>query len=1110
MKRTLTIIFTVLGLLLHSVLFAQEKITVNGVVKDTDGLPMAGVSVMVPGTQNGVNTGYEGEYSLTVNKGETIRFSFIGFETIDIVVNKKNYDVVMEMASAQLDQVVVTGYSQVEVRKTTGAVAVISSNELKDSPLKNIDQLLSGKLAGVNVKLTSGRPGASSRIRIRGTNTITGNAEPLWVIDGVPMQKNMPKLNNSQIRSGDFDSIFETGLGSINPNDIESVSVLKDAAAAAIYGSQGANGVIVVTTKRGEAGKIRLNYYGSLSLQTRPVRDANLMNAKEKLSWEQELWNEFSKSGYDASRSGKNAYYPVVGIVGQIRSGYGKFSGMSLQEQDAYIEKLGSESTDWFDVLFRNSLSTAHDLSASGGTETVKYYISGGYKKNNGIVVKTSAESYNMNAKLDINPTHFIKFGVQTDFSYMKSLAPSNNVDMFKYAYFANPYEKLYNKDGSYKADETYFTLKQANGGYVVSVPPQGFNIMREINETSSKADASSFSLKGDLNINIISGLSFRGLASFTYSNDLSENINGSDTYAAWLDRPFERNAFTSKRKYGSITQYTSLNTSYLLRGQFNYTKSLAVKHHLNVIAGSEIRRSYAKSLTSKRYGYDPVTGNNSTPVFTSDKDGKIDYGKLVSFGVTMDSNMGQSIIEDAFASFYSTATYNYDNRYVISGTLRSDGSNNFGSNSQFNSNWSLSGAWNIDEEKWFKKHLSSFVSTLGLRTGFGYTGGVNRKVFPVLIMDYHDGFRKTPEAFYRRGFISNAPNPNLSWEKNRTFNVGVNFGFLHDRITGEMAYYRNTNKEQVTLVRVTSTTGFRTQSFNTSEQVNNGFEFFISATPLKLKNFNWRISANVAYNYNKLTKYISPNGSLLGNIYVGYPLGKIFSGKSTGIDPETGLYDFELRPDISIYDTSDYKKYENYLFYVGTSNAPVNGGFSSSLTYKRLTFSIAGNFSMGAKIINKIEPQSQYTDIEKSKNEPIPSSKNDLYVNHLNVRKDVVRRWTPDNPITDGYPRIIDAYGPRLTDPQGNLLSLTRTYIETITKCTFLENLSYLKLSTISLSYSLPSKWAKAIRVSDINASLLLNNVYIFTRYSGLDPETPGAVYPQSRSYTFSLSISF
>ena len=1094
--------------------YAQAvRITVSGVVTDTEGEPLPGVSVMIPGTMTGVSTGIDGDYSITVDIGSVLRFSSIGFESRDIRVDKARYDIVLEEEAMMMDQVVVTGYSQVELRKSTGAVGVVSAEELKGSPLKTVDQLLQGKLAGVNVQMTSGRPGASASVRIRGTNTITGNAEPLWVIDGVPMQKNTPQLNMSQIQSGDFDNIFATGIGNINPNDIESITVLKDAAAAAIYGSQAANGVIVVTTKHGSAGKTSVSYMGSVTVQTKPARDANLMNSSEKLAWEQELWDEFSAEGYaDRMAGNTSARYPVIGIVGQIRSGYGRFAGMSVEEQNAYIEELGSHTTDWFDVLFRNTVSTSHYLSVSGGSDKMTYYVSGGFNYNNGLVQKTSATSYSLNAKIDSRPAKWIKFGIQTDFSYQKALSPSNNVSLFDYAYFANPYEQLYNADGSYRADETYLTISRTNGDAGNTIPDNGFNLMREINETSSEANSTTFTIQGNTTINIVKGLTFTGLASFSYSGDMSENINGPNTYAAFMDRPFEGDSMTSQRKYGSITQSSTFNTSYMLRGQLNYARTFATDHALSAIAGAEIRSSYAKNVATKRYGYDSVTGNHSTPLWPTNSEGGYDYEDLVNFGAVMDGSVGQNIIEMAFASFYGSLTYTFRNKYVISGTVRSDGSNNFGSDEQFNLNWSGSAAWNIDEEPWMQGGISNVISTLSLRAGFGYTGGVNQSVYPVLIMNYLDYFRNTGDEYYRLGRISNPPNPHLRWEKNQTFNVGMNFGLVNDRIFGEFSYYRNHNMDLVTNVRVPESTGFETQSYNTSEQVNNGVELMLGATVLKFNHFRWRLTANAAYNYNELTKYDSPTGNIFGDYYVGYPLGHIFTGKTSGIDPATGVYKFILRPDAQISSIEDYRDFTNYLYYVGTSNAPWTGGLSTTFSYKRLSLNIAGNFSIGGKMLNNIECPVSWHDVGSgSANEPVSTQYNDLYVNYLNVRKGVTHRWTVAKPVTDGYPRLVDAYGPRITDPSGQYLDAMQPYTrDMVTDCVMLEDVSYFKLSTVSLSYDLPDKWVKAMRMGSFTVSFLMNNLFILTNYSGIDPETPGAVYPQSRSFTFSLSCSF
>ena len=285
-----------------------------------------------------------------------------------------------------------------------------------------------------------------------------------------------------------------------------------------------------------------------------------------------------------------------------------------------------------------------------------------------------------------------------------------------------------------------------------------------------------------------------------------------------------------------------------------------------------------------------------------------------------------------------------------------------------------------------------------------------------------------------------------------------------------------------------------------------------LGATILKFKNFNWRLTANAAYNYNELTKYDSPTGNIFGDYYVGYPLGHIFTGKTSGIDPATGVYKFELRPDAQISSIEDYRDFTNYLYYVGTSQAPWTGGLSTTFTYKMLSLNIAGNFSLGGKMLNNIDCPVSWSDAGSgSANEPVSTQYNDLYVNYLNVRKDVTHRWTVANPVTDGYPRLVDAYGPRITDPNGQYLDSMQPYTrDAVTDCVMLEDVSYFKLSSVSLSYDLPDKWVKAMRMGSFTVSFLMNNLFILTNYSGIDPETPGAVYPQSRSFTFSLSCSF
>lgn len=1098
-------LFWLLYLCIPVALFAQQntndaEIQVKVTVVDTYNSPLPGATVKIAGKPSAV-ADEKGEVSIWVEKNALLEFQYIGMKPVSIkVVKPLSGNIVMEELSSELDQVVITGYSRTTKRRTTGSLTTLTAEDLQGNPTANVDMLLQGKVAGLDIKAVSGRPGESAKIRIRGTNTITGNADPLWVVDGVPLQHDIPTISSSQLRAENFNDIFTNGISGINPNDIESVTVLKDASAAAIYGSRAAGGVIVVTTKRGKEGKMRINYSANLSVVTAPSRSANLMNSKEKLAWEQELWDEFSAERF-AEYPVTKAHYPVIGIVGMIRSGYGKYTGWTKEQQDAEIARLGSQTTDWFDELFRNAISQSHFLSLSGGSEKSTYYVSFGYSQDNGLLKKNDYDRYNVSAKLDMKPNKRVKLGFSADLSMQKSTSPSIDVDPFKYAYFANPYERIYNEDGSYAADETYFSLRHTNGSYETPLPDNGYNIFREMNETSNKTKNFSASFIANMTVNILDNFTFEGLASYGYVTDMSDNINGKDTYAAWVDRPFEKAQSNSKRKYGSITQTSAYNTNYNLRGQLHYFNTFGDDHYLSVLGGAEIRGQYSKRIYEKRYGYDPVSGNSSMPAYPEGTNPE--YTDLLSYASIIDGLSGQSILEDAFASFYFSLDYVLKDRYILSLTARTDGSNNFGSDEQFNPTGSVGLGWNISQEE-FMEPLKPVLSTLSLRAAFGYTGNINKTVYPQLVMDYYSNFRKTDTEYYRIGYIKNAPNPNLRWEKTRDMKVSLEVGLFDDRLrfTGEL--YDRRTKDAVTDVNVPYTTGFSTQSFNTSELLNQGAELTVDARLLKTKDWNLSVSANIAYNRNKLLKYSAPNPSIWGTNYVGYPLGPIISGKVEGIDSKQGIYTYKVRPDAEMLTAADRALAENYAFYLGTSTAPTNGGFSVNVGYKQFNLSLGGSYSIDGKILNNIECPVDYTTVGGRIIERIPTQENDLYVNYLNVSKDATHRWTPNNPITDGHPRIIDAYGERLG------LDNYMVTNSAITRASMMENVSYFKLSSIMLTYNFDGKWMKRTPISSLSLSFTMSNLFTITDYSGIDPETPGAVYPTPRTFSMGLSVGF
>lgn len=1098
MKKLLLLLLLMLPLGMAAQQENGTLLKIDVTIVDENGEYLPGATLKTSDKPVGVVSDAEGKASLWAAKGATLTVSYIGMKTKTIKLTRAiTGNIVLENESTSLDQVVVNGYQRTTKRRVTGSVATLSAEELKDKPMANIDMLLQGKIAGVDVKALSGRPGESAKIRIRGTNTITGNAAPLWVVDGVPLQKDIPSISSSQIRAGDFNDIFANGISGINPNDIESVTVLKDASAAAIYGSRAAGGVIVVTTKRGKEGRMSVSYSTNLSLTTSPPRDANLMNSQEKLAWEQELWDEFSQPYFE-----RGERYPVVGLVGMIRSGYGKYAGMTKEEQDAEIARRGQTTTDWFQELFRNSISTSHYLSLSGGSDKSTYYVSMGYSHNNGLVKRTDYDHYNVGTKIDMKPNKRVKIGFSLNGSWQKSGASSLGVDPFSYAYFANPYESPYNEDGSYRADETYWELRLANGNNTLQMPENGFNIMREMDNTDNQTKNFDMQAIANLSVNITDHLSFEGLASYGYVNNTGDNVNDRDTYAAWLDRPFEKDQLYSKRTYSSITQNAATNTNYNLRGQVHYFNTFREHHYLSALVGAEIRGQYAKSIYEKRYAYDELSGNSAMPVFP---DVGLNYtqSELQDYAYIIDGLSGQSITEDRFASFYMSLDYVLMKRYVASFTARTDGSNNFGSNEQFNPTGSLGLSWNVDQEQ-FMQSLKPVLSSLSLRAAFGYTGNINKSVYPQLVMDYDKSYRRTNDDYFRKGRISNAPNPSLRWEKTRDWKVSLDAGLWNERLHFSAEFYNRRTYDAVSSITVPYTTGFSTQSYNTSTLENIGMEFSLTAAIVKKKDWGLSLSANIAHNRNKLLKFKSPSSGLSAGTHVGYPLGSIFSGKVQGIDPVLGIYTYEPRPDAVFVTDADRNNSDNYIFYLGTSNAPVNGGYSISGHYKNLSVSLGGSYSFGGKILNNINCPVSYGTIEGKTIEQIPTQQNDLYVNHLNVNRDVVNRWTADNPRTDANPRILDAYG------EFYGLNNQMVSISTITKASMLENVSYFKLGSASVSYSFDRKTIQHLLLSSLAVSFTMNNLFTITNYSGIDPETPGAVYPMARTFTFGVSVGF
>lgn len=1086
---------------------AAQSMRFSGQVTDTDGAPVIGAGlVCIEKNTAGTTTDLDGNFSITLPAGaKTVKFSSVGMKELVyqlIPGRTENVRIIMEWENTELDQVVVTGYAQTSVKRITGSVAVLNSEKFEAKAISSVDALMQGEVAGVSIKSLSGQPGTQAKITIRGSNNITGSSAPLWVVDGVPLQSESPVLSSEQLATGGFDNIFVNGIGNINPNDIESITILKDAAAAAIYGSRAANGVIVVTTKKGEAGKMRISYNNTFSWSFKPERSLNLMNSSEKLSWEDELWNEFSAAKYAASLTDNTVIYPVVGIVGQIRAGLGDFASMKGDKaaQDKYIESLRNVDTNWYNLLFRNSFSQGHHLSLSGGSVKSTYYVALGLNDEDGMLIHNDYRRYNVNAKMTLTPTDWARIDVGMEAARQESKMPYSTVDPFYYAFFSNPYERAYNADGSYAADNTWFTLGYYNGrGAEQVMPKNGFNIIRELDSNYSKTANTNGTFRAQTDFRIIEPLHFVGLVSYSYSNNSTDKVIDKYSYSAFRDR-LGSDDRSQTNLYGNISQNRTNRNSYVARGHFSFNKTFAETHTVNLLAGAELRGSGSNTIFTKRYNYDPKTGTTSLPQISGPQDEWLSEVEKLN---------GEYFSKTRYASFYASADYYLGKSIVLNASFRTDGSSNFGSNKQFNPTWSAGAAWHIGEEAWMKKALPA-LSHATLRAAYGFTGDVNTSTSHLLVIQYlQQQYRYFGDETFNLGTIPSAPNPDLGWEKTQDAKAGLDFGLWKDRLTLNTEYYYRLSTDVVTSSPVQSTTGFTHVYFNAADIMNSGIELTLNGKIIQTKDWGLSAAVNFAYNYNKVLKYnpVSKSGITSKDRYVeGYPTGAIFSGKYAGIASDTGLYQFELRPDATISTATDLNKPDNYRYFLGTTIAPYTGGFNLSASWRQLRLSISGVYSFGCKTYENFRYPASYSNASHSgvSTETVQSQFSDLYGNHLNVEKDRTNRWTATHTTDVKYPRIYDYFDGKYNFASYNPMD------SSIIDAVYLKNNSYLRIKSIILTYSLPGAAVKKMRMRGLSFNVSLNNFFTFTKYDGMDPEIPGATYPTTRSVSAGMNIDF
>ena len=1045
----------------------EQKVQISGSVVDTKGQPLPGVTILLKGTTVGCVTDSEGNFRLELPMRENIvlSFSFVGMKTIEVAYSgQKEMKVVLEEEITEMEQVNVisTGYYDIDKSKMTGAVEVVTAREIAGKGYTSIDEVLRGTLAGVSVMNVSGRPGAQAQIRIRGVNSLTGNMEPMWIVDGMPMQGNLP--TSVGVGATDLENtVLTSGIGNISPDDVESITILKDAAAAAIYGSRAANGVIVIKTKRGRVGKSYINVQSSFAISEAPKNRLEMMNSEEKIAFERSLYEDF----------------PNATLRGRASLLYKGIDEGTISRADAMaeLENMRQINTDWFDEIFRVALNHKHVVTLSGGSETTQFYSSINYSNEQGVIPNNDYKHFGATLKLthDFNRNLRILFDVSSSLRTEKSSASA--VNPLYYATFANPYERPYDENGNYAYDYSYEPeLSKVKDGYMYD-----FNMLKDLRENTAKTKYGSNQVNLQLEWKLFEGFmySLAGTVSNTSSYTRKEIAPGSYTskVKSWILDLYSENEIPDNLNLGALQENTSRSFGWTVRNQIKYARELKEDHFVNIVVGHEVSAVESNSFMQYSPQYDVDKGLIGYPNLDGVNAGDLDLDRL------HETSKGQ----DRSVSVFATASYSYKDRYVVAGSSRWDGADIIGTDNRFSPVWNVSLKWNMHEENFMKS--CRFVNVLSLRGSYGFTGSIDRNAYPFTLMTYgslryYDGIQLPIDVM--------PGNPSVKWQKKEDRSIGLDFSLFNYRINGTVNYYCNDVNNLLGDKKIPYSTGRGSVVANLSSLRNSGWEFSLNTVNIDHENFRWTTSFNIALNDNKITDAFYEKISDLYTIrrkyqIEGYPVNAWFGFKTAGINPQTGEYmiytdakDEDGHPKGYPYgngyiaDGSTYST-EN-AYYLGEAEPPISGGFGTTLTYKRLSLNAQFAFMTGHKIKSF-----------KSYNGSL------MNASRLNQLKTEANRWRKPGDITNV---------PKYTTSTATLSLLEITDDK-------LEDGSYLKCNLISLGYNLPSNLCQKLGLSQLRCTFNVHNLFTWTKYRGIDPETLGAFgYPSAKKYMFTLNL--
>jgi TonB-linked SusC/RagA family outer membrane protein len=1086
-------------------LFAQNR-TVTGKVTDENAKPLVGATVSGVGGGGHSITDSSGYFTLTIPASvHELEVLYIGYTAKVIsLTGRTNYTIVLSSAAHNLNDVFVTGFQRIEKKKFTGAAVTLKIDDVKMDGVADVSRMLEGRAAGVSVQNVSSTFGSAPKVRIRGATSINGDNKPLWVVDGVVLE-DIIDISNDQLSSGDPTTLLGSSVAGINVNDIESFDILKDAAATALYGARAMNGVIVITTKKGRSGKPVISYTGNFSTQLKPsYSDYNIMNSAEQMS----VLGELERKGILNSDILSSADFGVYGKMFDlinVPDAEGNFALQNTTEaKAAFLKKYALANTDWFDILFRNSLTQEHSLSISSGSERTQSFFSTSFYNDNGWTIADNVKRYTLNFRNNYILSDRLSVGFLTTGSVRQQKAPGtlNRVTNpvsgeFDRDFDINPFSYALNTSRTLTAYDENGNLEYFRRNFAP------FNIIKELDNNTLDISVIDLKLQGELGYKLSKNFHYDFIGALRYvkstlEHQITENSNMANAYRANENATIANNNKFLYRDpdnpaappvvvlpFGGFYNRTEDKLiSFDVRNSINYVDTFGSKHNINILLGQQVKYADRQNFSNTGYGYQ--YDNGGIPF--------VDYRILKQ---TIEANFPyyeMTKTYDRFAAFYLNAQYTFDRKYNFYGTVRYDGSNKLGSSktARWLPTWSFGGAWNIDEEPFLRN--VNWVDYLKLRASYGLTASLGPATNSGVVLKSLTTNRTFPTERESVIQIVNLENSDLTWEKNYQTNIGLDAGLIKGRINLSFDVYQRHSFDLISLIKTSGIGGEAIKAANYADMKSKGAEALIGAQIIRLKNWGWRTNLTFGYNTTKITNakneptifdLVKAEG---GNIQ-GYPVNGLFSIAYEGLDHITGLPRFvnekgEISNDVYLQD----QKTGNLIF-EGSVDPKFTGGFSNTFNYKAFSLNIFITWQAGNKIRLYPAFKTSYTDFDA-------------------LPKEFADRWVmPGDELVTNVPSILDAYQRYLVNGTG--ASPYNNYNYSTER---VADGGFVRLKTVSLTYNLSQKLLKRIGFNALSVTAVSANpwlIYSDNKLKGQDPEffnAGGVAQPIQKQFTLSV----